>query len=261
MKNKPLSASEIQEAVDKIRKAYEDYVSTYSKSSKVKQGFENRYWDALQSRADLTTFLQAEIEAIAHLMTAEEDKKKRVLAEKAKKAPPLQEKQGYADRVLEELRKRIEHYPDSPLPEGASYEIRKLYGMFMQFEQDYWPPGNKILRKYSPSIYAEPRRSLEGRVFAFGVTGKFPYPARAERYAALLNRFPRDYNELEKEEKGCILEAAFLLHDLEKEFSEVKNTPSLPDEDEDIVENILKYIYIVLKDFRLTDLKPVQGVI
>lgn len=260
MKNKSLTAQEIQNAVEKIRKGYDDYIIRYIKPPRLRQGFENRYWEALQSRIDISAFLKAEIEVLQELMAKEEERKSVEEAKKIQKENIVPERKNFADRIIEELKGRIIEYPDAPLPPEASFEIKKLFGMLMQFEQEHWPKGNKILRLLSPSIYSEPRRSLEEKVFLLGSSGRLPYPLRAQRYTSVLSRFPRDYTALEREEKSCIVEAAYLLHDLEREFSDASKSESLNEADKAVLASVLSYINSVLDDFRLRDLKPKQGV-
>ena len=125
MKNKSLTAQEIQNAVEKIRKGYDDYIIRYIKPPRLRQGFENRYWEALQSRVDISAFLKAEIEVLQELMAKEEERKSVEDAKKIQKENIVPEKKNFADRIIEELKGRIIEYPDAPLPQIGRASCRE----------------------------------------------------------------------------------------------------------------------------------------
>jgi hypothetical protein len=79
---------------------------------------------------------------------------------------------------------------------------------------------------------------------------------RLTRYFALLSRFPRDYNAIEREEKSFIIDTALLLHDLKTILSGViLNKSSLIPDEEKKLTTFLNYIDGILEDFRMKDLK------
>ncbi len=260
IKPERLSTGEIQSAVDKIRKGYDDYIVKYMKPRRIRESFEDRYLAALRSKVDLPRFIQAEIEALRGLIEKEDEKDRERVRSREQSRKETVNKQGFADKVLEEMRKRIEPYPDAPLPGEASFEMKKLFGMLMLFEKEYWYIGDRILRKLSPSPYAEPRRSLEGRVFSLCYPGKEGVPQRSARYVSLFSRFPRDYEVMEREEKSCVVDAAQLLHTVYDEFSGLMEAPGLSDDERTEVASIRNFIHNCIEDFRLADFRPKKGV-
>ena len=64
--------------------------------------------------------------------------------------------------------------------------------------------------------------NYEHQLHQLGGSGRDGIAVRLERYVARLNRFPRDYTMIDKEEKDYILESAFLLHGLYEILLSVK---------------------------------------
>jgi len=254
-----LSSAEITNAIEKIRKSYDDYIVRYMKSPRIRDGFEDRYLEALKSKTDLTWFVQAEIEAIQGLIGKEEEKRRERSRSREQVKKEQTNRQDFADRVIDEMRKRIEGYPDAPLPEESSYEMKKLFGMLMMFEKEYWYRGDRILRKLSPSPYAEPRRSIEGRVYSLCYPGKDGIPQRCARYVALSSRFPRDYEALDREEKSGGVDAAQLLHTVADEFAGLTEAPGITAEERADVAAVLEFVHTCIEDFRLADFRPKRG--
>lgn len=254
MKERPLSEEEIEQAIKKIRRLYDDYIVTFLKPFRRKEEFEDRYLEARKQRIDLTRFVLAELEVVRLLKQQAEEKliheEERRFKKRAVRRQPL----DLADRVLEQQRKQIERYPDLPMDARASYEIRKLFGALDSFEREYWPPFETLLRRIYPSFYANPRVELEPRIYAL-CPGAGSSPPILSRYEALLLRVPRSHNDVEWEEKRLVLEAAFFLHHF------LKVVDGLPMEEcseteREMVEKTREYVHILITDFRLKDLKP-----
>lgn len=254
MKPRPLSEDEVEQAVRKIRSLYDDYIITFTKPFRLKNQFEDRYFEARKSRIDLTRFVLAELEVIRQLKKREEEKIVEAEEKRFKKRSKPKPTISIADRVLEQNRKQIEKYPDLPMDERASFEVKKLFGALNVFEKEFWPPLEKMLRHIYPSYYANPRVDLEPRIYAL-CPGAGSAPPIISRYEALLLRIPRSLNDLEWEEKRLVLEAAFLLHAL---VGVIEHLPleDCTDEERAIVEKTREYVHILITDFRLKDLKP-----
>jgi len=109
--------------VEKIRKRYDEYISRYFKPKSLREAFESRYIRALRGGIDVSSFLLAEISAIEELIGREEQ---RVMAGPARPAPAREP--SFADKVLEENRKRITKYPEVPFHADAGEEVRRLVG-------------------------------------------------------------------------------------------------------------------------------------
>jgi hypothetical protein len=252
MSIKKLSPTEIKDTVEKIRKKYDEYAFKYFKSIQHKNNFEDRYIGALKSGVDISSFLLAEIGAIMELVKREEDK---VLEKKTPKSGPPQP--GFADRILEENRKRIEKYPALEIHQDAPEEIQRLFGALNRLELEYWPDLYAPLRSTSFSLNTKTMIALENQLHQLAGRGKDGISVRLERYVARLKRFPRDYGLIEKDEKDYLLEAAFLLHELADILTTAlgKHETVFSVEEKNKVTEILEYINGLLTDFRLKELK------
>jgi len=254
VKARPLSEEEVEQAIRKIRSLYDDYIITFTKPFRLKNEFEDRYFEARKSRIDLTRFVLAELEVIRQLKKQEEEKILVAEEKRFKKRSKPKPTVSLADRVLEQQRQQIEKYPDLPMDDRASYEIKKLFGALDAFEKEYWPPFETLLRHIYPSYYANPRIELEPRIYAL-CPGAGNSPPIISRYEALLIRIPRSINDVEWEEKRLVLEAAFLLHALVGVIDKLP-MDDRTDEERTIVEKTREYVHILITDFRLKDLKP-----
>jgi hypothetical protein len=249
---KKLSPSEIKSTVEKIRKKYDDYSSKFFKSSQHKSNFEARYLRALKSGVDISSFLLAEIEAISELVKREEEK---VMSKKPPpKGPPPP---GFADRIMEENRKRIQKYPSLGIHMDAPDEIQRMFGALNKLELEYWPELNGPLHSTSFSLNTKTMISLENQLHQLGGRGNDGISPRLERYAARLKRFPRDYGLIEKDAQNYLLEASFLLHELQDILTTAlrKHETVFSSTEKETVERVLEYTEDLLTDFRLKELK------
>lgn len=260
MKNRPLSDEEIRRAVGKIRHQYDDYIVTYTKPFRLKKEFDDRYYQALRSRIDLSGFVLAELEVIRELKKKEEVRRIEDYERRHHKVAPHEhgktptESSGLADRVLAKHRKQIEAYPDLPLDPRGAFEIKKLFGALGAFERDYWPPFESVLRHLYPAYYSNPRIELEPRIYAL-CPGPGTIPPILSRYEALLLRLPRGLHDIEWEEKRLVTEAAYFLHQV---IDVINRLPVLycTEEERVTVEKTKEFVHILIADFRLKDLKP-----
>jgi hypothetical protein len=252
MSIKKLTPMEIKETVEKIRKKYDEYSYKYFKSSQHKRNFEDRYLAALKSGVDISSFLLAEIGAIMELVKREEEK---VLTKKPPSGAPPQP--GFADRIIEENRKRIAKYPALDVHMDASDEIKRLFGALNRLEQEYWPDLYAPLRNTSFSLNTKTMIALEDQLHHLAGRSKDGISPRLERYVARLKRFPRDYAMIEQDEKNFLLEAAFFLHELVDILTTAleKHENVFSQEELDKLNEILAYINGLLDDFRLKELK------
>lgn len=248
-----LTPAEIKSTVQKIRMKYDEYHYKYFKSTKFKQQFEERYINALKTGVDISAFLLAEIEAIEELLKREEEK---VLAKDPPTVKELPQK-SFADKIIEENRQKILKYPEINFHPDASEEIRRLYGALNKLQQEYWPSLYNVLRNTVYSLNTRIMMNMETQLNTLGGTGKDGVSARLDRYIARLNRFPRDYKAIDKEEKDYLLEVAFFLHSLVETLTEaqVKYHASLGEEEKIRLAEVINYVTDLLVDFRLKDLK------
>ncbi|MBN1685892.1 MAG: hypothetical protein JW852_04510 [Spirochaetales bacterium] len=255
MKRKRLSDSEIRSAVDKIRKRYGDYMVQFMKERSALDSFEERYIQAMRARLELALFLHAEMTAVEELIKKEQDRinaeEQKALRAKVQK----EESKSYADRILEENRRRIVKYPPLQIHADASEEVERLFGCLITLERQYWPDVEKYMRSAYTASVLSPRMRLEQRIIGLCRPTADGLPPRLSRYRSLFDWVPRNGLEIEKEGKKCLLEAAFFLHDLSDVLKEMKESGNLQSYEQKNVDNLLGYVHTLLEDFRLKDLK------
>lgn len=249
--SRKLTPGEITNVVEKIRKRYDEYVAKFFKPRSLREAFESRYIHALRARADISSFLLAEISAVEELIKKEEERIALgpVRVEGAK-AP------SHADRILEENRKRIEKYPDVPFHKDAGEEVRRLLGALDTLAQDHWPEMAGALRSTGWSMTSLDMLNLDSQLRYLSSMDREEVPQFLGRVVAQLKKFPRNYASIEREEKEYILEAAFFLNDLFSIIERVKRVyTDLPAADIRTLDTVLAFVWGVISDFRLKDLK------
>lgn len=247
-----LTPEEITKVVAKIRQRYDEYIYKYFKPKTVKFAFEERYAEVLQKRMDISTFLIAEIDAVEELIKREEA---RIVA-----GPPAdQERESLADRVeriYQQNLERIRKYPEINIHPTANEEIKRLVGALNALDNEYWPHLAAILLDTSYSRGSMTMMNLESRLRYLGSLGTDRVPGALSRYLYHLNRFPRDYPAIDREEKEYILESAFFLHELDDILGRVLvNYPRLSNEQKLGLREIQEYVNGMIQDFRVKDLK------
>jgi hypothetical protein len=250
--------SDADKLLKQVRKRYDDYIVQFMKPSNCRNGFEERYIDALRARISMPSFLRTELEVIEEMIQQEQDDEN-MRAEEAYKRMQRKQRPSLAERVFAEYMARIEHYPDLEIHGNASYEMKKLFGALFSFERDYWPAIDKVLRGPYGARYTPVRQSLEERMWSLGCLSKDGCPSTLKRYIHLLTQIPRNHGAVEREEKRCLIEAAAFLHSLSGELTDLIADPGFEGEVKETVVKALEKVHIMLSDFRLTDLKPSQG--
>ena len=247
-----LTPDEITKVVAKIRQRYDEYIFKYFRPKTVKFAFEERYAEVLQKRMDISTFLMAEIGAVDELIKREEA---RIVA-----GPQVeQEKESLSDRVERIYQQNLEKickYPEINIHPTANEEIKRLVGALNALDNEYWPHLSGILRGTSYSRGSMTMVNLESQLRYLGSLGIDRVPGALSRYLYHLNRFPRDYPAIDREEKEYILESAFFLHDLNDILERVlANYPRLSNDQKQSLREIQKYVDGMIQDFRVKDLK------
>ncbi len=244
-KSDKLSSKEIETALAKIRKGYDDYIISYMTAIDEKSGFEDRYITALHARVDLTRFIREEIEHLQALTRDRENEK--AASVHVRKAAPA-DKRSFADKIMEELEKKIEKYPEIDIDEDASVEVKKLYGALNELDRIHWVVISGFIRKvYSSSVSYE----LENRLLKMTTMGENDVPPELERYLFLLKQRGQYASELFREAQECIKRASFFLNELKRILEECRDR-GLMDESVEIAYN---YVENIINDFRLKDLK------
>jgi len=246
-----LTPGEISSSVEKIRRRYEEYISKYFKPKTLREAFEGRYIRALRGGIDVSSFLLAEISAIEELISREEQ---RVMAGPARAAAAKEP--SFADKVLEENRKRIMKYPDVPFHADAGEEIRRLAGALGTLLQENWPELGGALKDTMYAMNSSEMLSLDSQLRFLAPVNKEETPQILFRLVGQLRKFPRNYPAIEREEKEYILEAAFFLNDLFMVLERVTRVyTDMGEEQKKVLEAGKAYLWGVIGDFRLKDFK------
>jgi hypothetical protein len=249
--SRKLTPGEISSTVEKIRKKYDDYITRYFKHRSLREAFETRYMKALRSGVDVSSFLLAEISAIEELTSREEQR-----IQAAPPRPPAEKEPSFADKVLEENRKRIARYADVPFHNDAGEEVRRLVGALAGLVRDRWGDLSVALRDTMYAMNSSEMLALDSKLRSLSTTSKDEPPAFMARLMSQLRRFPRTYAAVEREEKEYILESAFFLNDLLVVLERVKKVyTEMPPAATRVLEDTLSYVQGVITDFRLKDLK------
>jgi hypothetical protein len=249
--SRKLTPGEISSSVEKIRKRYDEYISKFFKPKTLREAFEKRYIRALRAGIDVSSFLIAEISAIEELIEREE---KRVMAGPAR--APAEKEGGFADKVLEENRKRIAKYPDIRFNNDAGEEVRRLLGALSTLERERWPELSTALRDTMYSRNSSEMLTLDSQLRFLSSTSQEEVPQVLGRLVTQLKKFPRNYPAIDREEKEYILEAAFFLNDLFMVLERVQRVyTDMGAEEKRVVEQTLAYVWGVIADFRLKDFK------
>jgi len=245
-KGDKLSSKEVEAALLRIRKTYDDYIITYMTPIDEKSAFEDRYIEALHARVDLTRFIRDEIGYLQTLIQKGEDAKVRQSVP-VRPSPPGKKK-SFADKIMEELERKIESYPEIDLHEDASVEIKKLYGALRELDLKHWQTISEFIRKVHSSTVSY---NLENRLIRMTTISGESVPPELERYLFLLNQGGRYTSDLFRESQECIKRASFFLHELRHILLECQDR-GLMDEKVEIGYN---YVENIIRDFRLKDLK------
>lgn len=245
-----LSREEIQLAVDKIVKKYDEYTYRFFKAPSLKLAFEERYFSALRTGADMQDFLSAEIHVIEDLIKKQEARlQKRVRTGSGQERP-----RGFADRVIEDMKSRIQKYDDIAFHRQANPEIRRLVGALSHMDEHHLTRLHDALRNTSYNYSSREMIDLDARLRDVAAGQSDVAPPRLTRYTGLLNAFPRDYTAIDREEKSFLLEAAYLLHDFRSIIDQVLETYSdMSQDSREVLLTVDDYLKGVIEDFRLKD--------
>jgi hypothetical protein len=245
-----LTPGEISSSVEKIRRRYDEYISKFFKPKSLRAAFERRYISALRAGIDVSSFLLAEISAIEELVRREEQRVMAGPVRPAAKTPSI------ADKVLDENLKRISKYPEARFHNDAGEEVRRLVGALSTLERERWPELSSALRDTMYSMNSSEMLRLDSQLRFLASSNREEVPQALGRLVTQLGNFPRNYAAIEREEKQYVLETAFFLNDLFTALERVKRVyTELTSADKRVLEENLAYVWDVISDFRLKDLK------
>ncbi len=255
--------SRIDSLLKDIRADYEKLVILHSRPKSLAKQFELRYHDAVEYRINLLTFLEAEHEAVKALLEQTENKPayekkepKKSLHKSSAVVDNSEERISFADKLIQEFAERIEKYPEIIIHPDAAFEMKKLFGALSCIEKDYWATLDRVTRGISGYKRFRDSLDLEPEINRMCILGTSGLPSVLGTYYSLLERRPRNYNEIEREEHRCLVSAARLLKNLQMEIVKVMDTGInlLDDEEKQRLTEARVYIENMMDDFRLKDL-------
>lgn len=243
-KRDKLTARELETALARLRQGYDDYIIHYMMPITEKTAFEDRYIAALHSRLDLTRFIRDEMDYLREL-----NRKGQETAEQAKKVcETASAGRSFADRVMDEMEKKIESYPEFDFHEDASSEIKRLYGALAELDRNHWSVLSSFIKKVHSSSVSN---SLENRLLRMTASAGRAVPPELDRYLFLLDRQTHHNTELFREAQECIKRASFFLHELRHILEEYRERKMM----DKGVAAAYDYVENIIDDFRLKDLK------
>jgi hypothetical protein len=255
---KKISSDEAERVAEKIRKKYNELIVSYMLAPRIKDGFEERYNEIKKYGVDPARFLTDEIKSLKEIEQKEKEKinnaAKSIKPEPDKDKNKETDKKDFADKVMEDILKKIEKYPTFFIHDQANKEIEKLFGTLIDFDKTMWKKYEDIAKKYRVNKYDISYVRLEKmlnnfiRVFSGDVT------VRLVQYKNILTSPFSRTNNIDKEEKLCILECAFLIKMLIDTINGLANYPDILKEEKDKLLTLVKYLDTIVDDFRLKDL-------
>jgi hypothetical protein len=246
-----LTPGEITSSIEKIRRKYDEYITKYFKPKSLRAAFEARYIRALRAKVDVSSFLLAEISAIQELIGREEQ---RISLGPAR--PAAEKEQSFAEKVLDENRARITRYRDVPFHPDAGDEVRRLAGALFELGGERWQDLGLALQDTMYAMSSSEMLSLDSQLRFLASSDGQETPHFLGRLVVQLDKFPRNYQSIDREEKDYILEVAFFLHDLFVVLERVKRVyTDMAADRRKIVDDSLAHVWDIISDFRLKDLK------
>lgn len=246
-----MTPGEISASVEKIRRRYDEYISRYYKPRSLREAFEDRYRSALRGGVDVSSFLLAEISAIEELMEREEQRSQ----SNASRQPAVKEP-SFADKVVEENRKRIEKYPEAALPADAGEELLRLVGALADLERVHWPHLGHALRHTMYAMSSSEMLAIDSQLRFLASRSREDVPQALLRLMAQLRGFPRNFPAIDREVKEYILQAAFFLNDLLVVLERVKGVyKDLGSSAMAELDATQGYVTGIISDFRLKEFK------
>ena len=260
---KKLSDKEVGVIIEKIRRHYDNIIVTYMLDKSLKNGFEERYFQVRKAGVDPMRFINDEIKSLKEIESREKARINREAEKKVKKAVSAEgenrEKKDFADRVLEDLMKKIENYPEIHIHSGANPEIRKLFGTLIEFDSKQWQYYEKLAKKYRINRYDIAYTRLENMLNNFTRIYSDDIPVRLSQYKNMLSSpYSRNKN-IGKEEKLCILECAYLIKNLKDTALDLSENPEIQEREKQALLSITSYLDKIIDDFRLRDLVNLGG--
>ena len=249
-KGRGFKKKEIREAVDELRGRYEHLIFDCAMNPSLLEYFDDRIRHAENTGRDPNRFLEEEQKAFNELEASVLEKEQaNALREEARRRRIAGE--SFADKVLDEYRQRIEHYPVLEIHPDADPEIARIYGAMDLLDKRHWGFLEAYLRRAFPRAGQIDRMNIEQRFWRFVATRKGRLPEELERYRRTLAAPSATKKEIIRETQDAIKAVSFFLHDL-LDVCEQASVQIPPNDD---VNKAIDFIRGIISDFRIKDLK------
>ncbi len=254
-----LKQKDIDQALEEIRLLYDEYITKYDKSSTLKTSFDERYYDALRFRMDLSVFFRNEKSALEGMEASDRREREKAFQKKQEVIENREVKQDTARKVWEENMKRIEKYPDFIFHDEASFDLVKLIGAVRRYEKEHWNDLNSVFHSVGTGRQMDSRMALEIRWREFCNSGRDGVPSRLSKYSTLLSQFPRVPQSIEWEERQILYDAARFLGSVRDFLKGFLANDRLGIPELEKVKAGTTELEEILTDFRLLDLVRLSG--
>ena len=249
-KGRGFNKAEIKETFDELQSRYEVLIFDNALNPALLESLEDRLRHAKNTGRDPERFLDEELKAFKDL-EAKTLEKERVASMRDEARRRRLAGESFADKVLDEYRQRIEHYPVLGIHPDADSEINRLYGAMDLLDKRHWNTLESYLRRAFPRAGQIDRMSIEQRFWRFVATRKGRLPEELERYRRTLAAPSATKKEKIKEAQESMKSVAFYLHDLLDVLEQaIQQIP--PDSK---VEKAQSFIMEMISDFRIKNLK------
>ncbi len=199
-----LSTKEIKLVLEKIRTKYENIITTFGKSQALLDNFNDRYFDALKKRTNITVFLLAEIEAVEEIFKNEEQK-----VADAEKKRKMKQGKSFIDGVMEENKRRYSKYPRVELSVDCDEEVCHLCGAIRHWLNGYYPVAVMVAKSLNNSALAKKiTQSYDEFSYQIGYSGEMSV---AKHYLSCVES-SHDSNKVMFEYRRLIQDIGFLLN-------------------------------------------------
>ena len=249
-KGRGFKKAEVIQAIDDLRTRYENLIFDNALNPALIESFNDRFRHAASAGRDPFRFLdeeQAEFKSLEQKTLAkaqtdsirDEARRRRIAGE------------SFADKVLDEYRKRIDHYPEVQIHPDADPEVAKLYGALNLLDRNHWSAILAFLRRAYPRAGQIDRMSIEQRFWRFVSTRSDRLPEELENYRRALAAPSATKKDRIREAQEAVKSAAFFLHELLDVCEDAHRQTDRGDD----VERAIAFILSVIADFRIKDLK------
>lgn len=233
-----------------LHKQYENLIFDFALNPALLDSLDDRVSHARASGRDPERFLEEELKAYKELEAKTHERENAALRRNEARRRRLAG-ESFADKILDEYRQRIEHYPELDIHPDADPEVARLYGAIDLLDKRHWGCLETYLRRAYPRAGQIDRMNIEQRFWRFVSTRKGRLPEELEPYRRSLAAPSAGRKEKIRDAQEAVKAAAFYLHDL-LDVCESASNLIQPDEN---VKNALVFVRDIINDFRIKDLK------